>query len=52
LHITALAADLPDAIEVDVSSITEINGAIHVSDLPHCEPPDQRAEDVAPSSQE
>jgi large subunit ribosomal protein L25 len=34
LHITARAADLPDAIEVDVSTITELNGAIHVSDLP------------------
>jgi large subunit ribosomal protein L25 len=33
LHVTARAADLPDAIEVDVSSITELNGAIHVSDL-------------------
>jgi large subunit ribosomal protein L25 len=34
LHITARAADLPDVIEVDVSSITELHGAIHVSDLP------------------
>jgi large subunit ribosomal protein L25 len=34
LRITARAADLPDAIEVDVSSITEPHGAIHVSDLP------------------
>lgn len=34
LHLTARAADLPDAIEVDVSSITELNGAIHVGDLP------------------
>jgi large subunit ribosomal protein L25 len=34
LHVTARAADLPDAIEVDVSSITELNGAIHVGDLP------------------
>jgi large subunit ribosomal protein L25 len=34
LHITARAADLPDAIEIDVSSITELHGAIHVSDLP------------------
>jgi large subunit ribosomal protein L25 len=34
LHISARAVDLPDAIEVDVSAITELNGAIHVSDLP------------------
>jgi large subunit ribosomal protein L25 len=35
LHVTARAADLPDAIEVDVSTITELHGAIHVSELPH-----------------
>jgi hypothetical protein len=34
LHVTARAVDLPDAIEIDVSVITELNGAIHVSDLP------------------
>jgi large subunit ribosomal protein L25 len=34
LRVTARAADLPDAIEVDVSAITELHGAIHVSDLP------------------
>jgi large subunit ribosomal protein L25 len=34
LHITARAGDLPDSIEVDVSSIVELHGAIHVSDLP------------------
>ena len=34
VHITARAADLPDAIEVDVSSITELHGAIHVGELP------------------
>jgi len=34
LHVTARAEDLPDAIEVDVSAITELHGAIHVSDLP------------------
>jgi large subunit ribosomal protein L25 len=34
LHVTARAADLPDAVEVDVSSITELHGAIHISDLP------------------
>jgi large subunit ribosomal protein L25 len=34
LHVTARAADLPDVVEVDVSVITELHGAIHVSDLP------------------
>jgi large subunit ribosomal protein L25 len=34
VHVTARAADLPDAIEVDLSVITELHGAIHVSDLP------------------
>jgi large subunit ribosomal protein L25 len=34
LHVTARAADLPDVIEVDMSAIRELHGAIHVSDLP------------------
>jgi len=34
VHVTARAVDLPEAIEVDVSVITELHGAIHVSDLP------------------
>src|SRR5579864_438143 len=34
LHVTARAADLPDVVEIDVSSITELHGAIHVADLP------------------
>ena len=34
LHVTARAADLPDAIEVDVSAITELHGSIKVADLP------------------
>jgi large subunit ribosomal protein L25 len=34
VRVTARAADLPDAVEVDVSVITELHGAIHVSDLP------------------
>ncbi|MBV9326993.1 MAG: 50S ribosomal protein L25 [Chloroflexi bacterium] len=34
LHVTARAANLPDAVEVDVSVLTELHGAIHVSDLP------------------
>jgi large subunit ribosomal protein L25 len=33
LHIAARAADLPDAVDVDVSVITDLHGAIHVSDL-------------------
>jgi large subunit ribosomal protein L25 len=33
LHVTARAADLPDVVEVDVSAITELHGAIKVSDL-------------------
>jgi large subunit ribosomal protein L25 len=33
LHVTARAANLPDVVEVDVSAITELHGAIHVSDL-------------------
>lgn len=47
LHVTARAADLPDVIEVDVSSIQELHGAIHVSDLPTAasykiiDPPDE-----------
>jgi large subunit ribosomal protein L25 len=35
LHVTARAQDLPEAIEVDLSAITELHGAIHISDLPH-----------------
>ena len=34
LHVTARAGDLPDVVEIDVSAITELHGAIHVSDLP------------------
>ena len=34
LHVSARAVDLPDAIEVDVGAITDLHGAIHVSDLP------------------
>ena len=34
LHVNARAADLPDVVEVDLSAITELHGAIHVSDLP------------------
>ena len=47
LHVTARAADLPDAVEVDVSAITELHGAIKVGDLPLSptyrivEPPDE-----------
>jgi len=34
LHIAARAADLPDVIEVDMSAIRDLHGAIHVGDLP------------------
>ncbi len=34
LRLAARARDLPESIEVDVSAITELNGAIHISDLP------------------
>jgi len=34
LRVTARAADLPNVIEVDVSSMDELHSAIHVSDLP------------------
>lgn len=34
VHITARAGDLPDVIEIDLSSLTELNAAIHVSDVP------------------
>jgi large subunit ribosomal protein L25 len=34
LRLAARAGDLPESIEVDVSSIVELHGAIHISDLP------------------
>jgi large subunit ribosomal protein L25 len=34
LRLAARARDLPDVIEVDVSAITELHGALHISDLP------------------
>jgi large subunit ribosomal protein L25 len=34
VRVTARASDLPEAIEVDLGSITELHGAIHVGDLP------------------
>jgi large subunit ribosomal protein L25 len=34
VHVTARAQDLPEAIEIDVSVIEELHGAIHISDLP------------------
>jgi large subunit ribosomal protein L25 len=34
VHVTARAADLPTAIEVDLSGITELHGSIKVGDLP------------------
>jgi large subunit ribosomal protein L25 len=47
VHVTAAAQDLPDVIEVDVSAIQELHGAIKVSDLPEVatykimEPPEE-----------
>jgi len=34
LRLAARAKDLPESIEVDVSTIVELQGAIHISDLP------------------
>ena len=34
LHVECLPGDIPDHIEVDVSALTEVHAAIHVSDLP------------------
>jgi large subunit ribosomal protein L25 len=34
LRLAAKARDLPEAIEVDVSTIVDLHGAIHISDLP------------------
>lgn len=34
LHVTARAVDLPEAIEVDLSALANVDDAIHVSDLP------------------
>ncbi len=34
LRLAARAGDLPESIEVDVSAIVELHGAIHISDLP------------------
>jgi large subunit ribosomal protein L25 len=34
LRLAARARDLPESIEVDLSTITELHGAIHISDLP------------------
>jgi large subunit ribosomal protein L25 len=34
VRVAARAVDLPEAIEVDLSAIEELHGAIHVSDLP------------------
>jgi large subunit ribosomal protein L25 len=33
VHVTARAVDLPESIEVDLSSLVELNDAIHLSDL-------------------
>jgi large subunit ribosomal protein L25 len=58
LHVTCRAVDLPDVIEVDVSSITELHGAVHVSDLPQSstytilDPPDEVLAIVQPPKRE
>jgi len=58
LHITARAGDLPDVIEVDVSVITELHGAILVSDLPPsstyvvADPPEEVLAAVLPPKRE
>jgi large subunit ribosomal protein L25 len=58
LRVTARAADLPDAVEVDVSVITELHGSIHVSELPPSstytvlEPPDEVLAIVLPPKRE
>ena len=33
VHVTARAVDLPESVEVDVSSLVELHSAVHVSDL-------------------
>jgi large subunit ribosomal protein L25 len=58
LHVTARAADLPDAVEVDVSAIIELHGAIKISDLPSSstyvvlDPPDEVLAIVLPPKRE
>ena len=54
LRVAARAGDLPDVIEVDVSSIDELHGGIHVADLPAAptyrvlDPPDEVVAIVLP----
>jgi large subunit ribosomal protein L25 len=58
VHVTARATDLPDAIEVDLSAITELHGAVHVSDLPESatytviDPPEEVLAIVLPPKEE
>jgi large subunit ribosomal protein L25 len=58
LHVAARAVDLPDVIEVDVSAITELHGAIHISNLPTSgtyqivDPPDEVLAIVLPPKRE
>jgi len=33
VHVTARAVDLPESVEVDLSSLVELHSAVHVSDL-------------------
>jgi large subunit ribosomal protein L25 len=58
LRVSARAADLPDVIEVDVSAITELHGAVHVADLPPSsgytilDPPEEVLANVLPQARE
>ena len=58
MRVTARAADLPEAIEVDLSAIVELHGAIHVSDLPESatykvlDPPEEVLAMVQPPKEE
>lgn len=58
VRVTARAADLPEAIEVDLSGIRELHGSIKVADLPEAptykviDPPDEVLAIVLPPKEE
>ncbi|MCA1646330.1 MAG: 50S ribosomal protein L25 [Chloroflexi bacterium] len=58
LRLAAQAQHLPESIEVDVSAIVELHGAIHVSDLPESstykflDPPEEVLAIVQPPTEE
>jgi large subunit ribosomal protein L25 len=58
LHVTARAADLPDAVEVDLSALADLHAAIHISDLPDAgtyrivDPPEEVLAIVLPPKRE